>query len=1018
MLLFEAPLRPQRSLILGILLAWVAGAQGASETLRPGLVVVIVIDQFPESLLTRLSDRLGPSGFRKLMEEGAWFTEASYEHAATLTGPGHATIATGSLPAGHGIVGNDWYDRARDRAVYCVEDPSSHWVGGKEKEGDGTSPRNLTTTTFADEWLLATRREARAVSISLKDRGSILLGGRLPKAYWYDEKTGFFVSSTYYFPEGRLPAWVESFNACKRADGCFGATWSLLLSPASYRSAPDDRPYEIDLKGLGRTFPHVLGRGLPGPGPDFYKLLVNVPQGNDLIFDLARAAVEGEQLGQRGTTDLLLLSLTANDYCGHVFGPESLEYEDIALRTDRQLESFRRDLERLVGSARIWTVLTSDHGATPSPEYLAEAGFPVGRIDPEALAKAADEALDATYGPEDWAAKFLNPGLFLRAEPIRRRQVPLADAERTAARAVLQVPGVAAAFPRAEIAAGALPQTALGRSVSATFHAERGPDVYIIQEPYWYLYKDMKKYEGMHGSPYACDSHVPLVFHGPGIVRGRYARRVSPAAVAPTLCHLLGINPPASSESEALEEVIKTGVSGSPAATTAAAPVSLARNRLELYLFPTLPPLLGPDGAPPRVPITLDADGKSRLSASGWSSPVEGGFSGLSLARGASPGAPAELWTITDRGPNLVIDKRRDGKGELFGKDSKLFPASSYHQAILRLRLLPDRTAEIVERVALKRAGIPIVGLPSSDGRRPSAETAYADPADRSPASIIPPSPAGYDFEGIHVDEPAGGEARTFWTCEEYGPSLQVFDAQGNLIRELAPGAAPSGAGTADDPAIAPIPAVFRHRRANRGFEGLTGTSKHVFAMAQSPFDSEGGVSKEPGHANPQTRLQRIMRLDKRTFEVAQFAYDHIADPESFGATHADVKIGDLTAVNDSGTEFLVLEYASERYAHVYRVRITSETTVLDEKAGVAYEAGKTSYRPVEKTLLVDMTEELRILPVPSKPEGLLLLDPETLLILFDNDYGLGSDDADIFALPDLKKRALLLRVGLEAVVR
>lgn len=996
--------------ILLALLALAAYAPGAE---RPALVVVIVIDQFPGHLLELERDRLSARGLRLLMDGGAWYTDARYPQAATLTGVGHATIATGALPAGHGIPGNEWYDFETDRQVYCVEDADHHWVGGKEKPGDGTSPRTLETTTFSDEWLIATHSRAKAVALSLKDRSSILLGGRLGKAYWYDEKTGLFVSSTYYASGGRLPDWIEAFNAPRPANRLFRARWELLLPADPGITAPDDRPFEIDVKGLGRVFPHVLGQGLEAPGPDFYKALLHVPQGNQLLLDAALAAIDGEKLGQRGTTDILLLSITANDYCGHVFGPESLEFHDMTLRTDRQLEAFFSQLDSRIGLEKCLLVLTSDHGAMASPEHLEAAGLPSGRVDPDALAQAADEALDRRFGPEEWIAKFVNPGLFIRREPLARRQASLAEAERIAAGAASRVTGIAGAFARSDLAAGRFPPTLIGRAAAASFHPQRGPDVLVVQRPHWYLYKEMKKYEGMHASPYGYDTHVPIIFHGTGIAPGRHPRRVTPADIAPTLSYLLGLQPPPSSEGEVLEEVVNERPPASMALSPPGAGHLAVRPRdLTLFTLPDLPVLAGPEGKPVQLQVTVEAAGGPLLESPRLVPVVEGGFSGLALAceRGREGENGLEFWMVTDRGPNLAIEARRDAEGRAFGKGAKLFPAPWYQQAVLKLRIEPGRTARITEREPLRVRGKPLRGLPSSAPGRASAETAFSRLDDASASARIAPSEAGFDLEGLHVEE--GAEGRRFWTCDEYGPSIQVFDAEGNLIRDFLPGATPSGAGSPDDPAIAPLPSVLKERRNNRGFEGLAGTKDHVFAAVQSTLDPES-LDPSGRDRGAEGRIHRIVRVNKRTGEAAQFGYDHIDDPAAFGTTHAEVKIGDLVAVDDSGQDFLVFEYAAGAYARLYRVLITAETTRLDDARGLAYEAGRLPYRALEKRLAADLSGALETLPIPAKIEGMALAGSSILYLVLDNDYGFASDGSEVYQLPDLERRALLLRMTL-----
>jgi predicted AlkP superfamily pyrophosphatase or phosphodiesterase len=530
-------------LLLSTSPAAAAGDRGAES---PRLVVLVVVDQLPAWVLPRVEPHFGAGGFRRLMHDGAWFTSAYYPQAATITAVGHATIATGAGPADHGIPGNVWFDRAADRELYCVADDTAHIVGGPGQGETRVSPRLLTATTFADECRIASRFRSKTVAVSAKDRSAILLAGHTGRAYWYSQKSGLFLSSSYYFPEGHLPDWAERFNAERPADGYLHQTWNPLLAAAAYDVPPDDRPFEIHHKGLGRTFPHVLGANLP-VGPDFYKALSVAPQGSELLLRFARAAIAGEQLGTRDAMDVLCISLTAPDYTGHAFGPESIEYLDMLLQTDRQLAGFFADLDRTVGERRWLAVLTSDHGACPSPEYLREQGMDVGRVDPAELVKQADAALDAAFGPDDWLAPFNDPGLTIRVAPLRRYKTRSSDAQRVVADAVRHVPGVAHAFGAGDLSAGVHAAGLATRSAAATLHADRGPDVVVIPKPYWYLSRELHQHAAMHGTPYEYDAHVPVMFYGPGIVAGRRDQRVSLTGVAATLADFTGTPRPSAS---------------------------------------------------------------------------------------------------------------------------------------------------------------------------------------------------------------------------------------------------------------------------------------------------------------------------------------------------------------------------------------------------------------------------------------------------------------------------------------
>jgi predicted AlkP superfamily pyrophosphatase or phosphodiesterase len=518
---------------------------------RPKLVVLIVIDQFPAWIIPRVEQHFSPGGFRRLMNDGAWFTEAYYPQAATITGVGHATIATGGLPAGHGIVGNAWYDRDREVEVYCAADDTVQIVGGPAAKETKVSPRLLTSTTFTDENRIASGFRAKTIGISAKDRSAILLAGHTGKAIWYSQKSGLFLSTTYYYPDGKLPTWTEKFNAARPADKYFQQVWKPLLDLAEYAAPPDDRPFEINHPGLGRTFPFVIGKGIK-LGPEYYKALSVAPQGSELLLDLARAAIAGEQLGSRGVTDILCVSLTANDYVGHAFGPESIEYMDMTLRTDRMLEKFFNDLDETIGSGRWTVVLTSDHGSCQSPEYLAEQGFDVGRVDPQQILAAADKALDDAFGSDDWLAPYNDPGVTIRPSVVKKHKASLAQAQQIAAATVRRVPGVAEVFTSLQLNAGQIPPTTVGRAVAATNHLQRGPDLLIVPKPYWYLSREMHQHAAMHGTPYPYDTHVPLFFYGPGIPAGSHSEIVRITDAAPSISHYLGVPAPAANEGRPL----------------------------------------------------------------------------------------------------------------------------------------------------------------------------------------------------------------------------------------------------------------------------------------------------------------------------------------------------------------------------------------------------------------------------------------------------------------------------------
>ncbi len=287
----------------------------ASE--RPKLVLVLISDGFRADYLDRFEDLFVEGGLKRLITQGAWYVNAEYEHSTTYTAVGHSAILSGAAPDQSGVVANDWYDRKTDSRVYCCEDPSvQFYADGKSiKKHKGASPRNFNGTTVGDELLLSNSFQSKVISISVKDRGAIFTGGKLGKALWYSTSLGKFVSSQYYYKEN--PKWLDEFNAQNLAASYFGKEWQLLRPKSVYaRSARDDRKYETNYKALGRTFPHPLTGGEEKPGKGFFSMLRFTPFGDKITLELVKKAITGEQLGQRGVTDLLSVSLSSADYVG------------------------------------------------------------------------------------------------------------------------------------------------------------------------------------------------------------------------------------------------------------------------------------------------------------------------------------------------------------------------------------------------------------------------------------------------------------------------------------------------------------------------------------------------------------------------------------------------------------------------------------------------------------------------------------------------------------------------------
>jgi len=540
-------------------------AQRRSRGDRPRLVVLVVIDQFREEYLRRF-EPFFDGGFRRLLTHGAVFTNCQYEHAPTVTAPGHATIATGAMPALHGIISNEWYDRAAGQIVTSVSDPSRHVVG--TPSGRASSPHRLLGTTLGDELRWSTNLRSKVIALSYKDRSAILLGGKLANlALWFDESSGSFITSDYYATA--LPEWVARFNATRPADRYFGARWEKTFSEAAYAlAAADDRPEETPLPGGGRTFPHQITGGLAQPGPAFYTAFTFTPFATEVLIELAKQAIDGERLGRDEFPDLLAISLSTNDLVGHYFGPDSHEVADLTLRTDRALASLMTYLDARFGSEYV-LALTADHGVAPIPESAARMKLGGRRIPPTTIGQAIEEALRARFGEGPWiepaALPLLSSGfVYLNREAILRNRLDAADLERLAAEAALTIPGIARAYTRTQLRSGYPHGDAIGRRVMAGFHPTRSPDVLLVPEPLALI--SGGRTGTTHGSPYSYDAHVPLILFGWRIAPGIYPNACTPADLAPTLAALLGIEFPAGATGRILYEALRSPAS-SPAST-------------------------------------------------------------------------------------------------------------------------------------------------------------------------------------------------------------------------------------------------------------------------------------------------------------------------------------------------------------------------------------------------------------------------------------------------------------------
>lgn len=544
------------------------GTQNASSTARtakPRLVLVIIIDMFRYDFLTRFGDLFVDGGFRRLLREGASWSQTHYDHFPTYTAPGVATVMTGTWPSEHGIIANAWPDAAAGRNVASVFDASVQLLGGAETE-EGASPRRLMASTVGDELRLATSGRSKVIGISGKDRAAILpSGGHANAAYWFSQDTGNMVSSTYYF--NQLPSWVVSFNKKRPADKYFGARWERLLPAPEYekRAGLDAPPWENigKVPGDSNAFPHIVTGGANAPGRAFYSALDYSPFSNDLLISFAQAAIVNETLGEDDDTDILSICLSANDYIGHRFGPYSHEVMDITLWTDRQIEGLLDFVNARVGLQNTVVVFTADHGVAPVPEHANALGLPGGRVVVNDVLNAVKDAIKAHYNPNNtspdptanYVSGFINSNIYFNHAMLKRDGVDQQEIERVAGMAALTVPGIRRCFTRSQLERGAIsPADPLARRVLHGFYSGRSGDVVVIAEPFKY----MASYSiaATHGSPYSYDTHVPMIIRGALIRAGHYLESASPADIAPTLSEILDLQPPSNSTGRVLREAL------------------------------------------------------------------------------------------------------------------------------------------------------------------------------------------------------------------------------------------------------------------------------------------------------------------------------------------------------------------------------------------------------------------------------------------------------------------------------
>jgi predicted AlkP superfamily pyrophosphatase or phosphodiesterase len=522
-------------------------SRSESTSVSPKLVVGIVVDQMKMEYLYRFANDLSDTGFKKLMKEGFTYHNMHYNYMPTYTGPGHASIYTGTTPSVHGIVGNEWFNKATGKEMYCTDDESVQTIGnGSESEGK-MSPKLLQATTITDEIKLATNFKGKVIGISVKDRGAILPAGHFANgAYWYS-KTGSFISSTFY--NSVLPVWVTQFNNEKHYEKYTNLGWNLLKSKETYNeSLPDDNPYEGKLDKKKPFFPYNLAE-LTKPGDA--GILRGSPHGNSLLVDFAQKAIQNEQLGKDEVTDFLALSFSSTDYVGHTYGPRSIELQDTYLRLDQTIAGFLQYLDINVGKGNYIVFLTADHAGAENVTYLKDNKYDVENTSEKNIEQSIAEFTKAYFG-DDLLLNYSNYNIFFNKQKIKEKGIELGKVKQAVKEFLYTQKRVKRVYDESEIIAGSITDKYLN-FVSRGYDPAQNGELIVVDKP---AYMQYMNYGTSHGSPYTYDTHVPCLFYGWGIKKGESFDNKDITQIAATLALKLKITLPNAADVRALTEVL------------------------------------------------------------------------------------------------------------------------------------------------------------------------------------------------------------------------------------------------------------------------------------------------------------------------------------------------------------------------------------------------------------------------------------------------------------------------------
>jgi predicted AlkP superfamily pyrophosphatase or phosphodiesterase len=523
----------------------------STSVARPKLVVGIVIDQMRWDYLYRYYDRYQNNGFKRMLNEGFSCDNTNLDYVPTVTAAGHSCIYTGTVPSIHGIAGNDFIIQATGKSMYCTEDSTVKTVGSTSVAGQ-MSPRNLLTTTVTDELRLATNFRSKVIGISLKDRGGILPAGHSANAaYWFDDLTGNWITSTYYMAD--LPAWVKNVNSQKLAEKYLKQDWNTLYPISTYlQSTEDNSPrYEGAPKGATEPTMPVKTSNSFAKG---YSMIRSTPYGNSITLDMARAAIDNEKLGKNTVTDFLAVSLSSTDYIGHQYGINAVETEDTYLRLDRDLGAFFTYLDNTVGKGNYTVFLTADHGAAHNPTFLTDHGVPAGVWASSGILKELNNQLSEKYGIKNTVLSFMNYQVNLNNIAIADKKVSEYAIKQDCIAFLKKQDGVEYVVDMQSTNNTSIPEALRLRIVNG-YNADRSGAIQIILKPGWF--SEHGATGTTHGTWNPYDTHIPLVFMGWGIPHGHTNASTHMTDIAPTVAALLHIQTPNGAIGLPILEIVK-----------------------------------------------------------------------------------------------------------------------------------------------------------------------------------------------------------------------------------------------------------------------------------------------------------------------------------------------------------------------------------------------------------------------------------------------------------------------------